>query len=325
MDAALKQRLVGAAVLVALAVIFLPMLVDGPAPEGGTAAVPLDLPRAPDRNFETRELPIAPAAGVTPTPGPAVTPPVTSDSIDDPDHVVSVDADSTPRVDALPEDLAPAGTEDAVATAPASSTSDPQLAVPAATEPATPPPAVAPVPALPRTAAAGNYVVNLGSYSDAANARALVASLKSSGLAAYTDEVNVNGKRAQRVRLGPFAQRGEAEAARLAATRARTDLAATVVALDGEESATAAAPARAPVAAGFAVQIGALKSEADANALRERARGAGFVTFVERVQTGGGPLWRVRIGPELQRTSADRIKAQVLQKMQIEAMVVSHP
>src|SRR5690606_1804425 len=37
MDAGLKQRLIGAAVLVALAVIFLPMLVKGPAPDSGVS------------------------------------------------------------------------------------------------------------------------------------------------------------------------------------------------------------------------------------------------------------------------------------------------
>src|SRR5690606_37665559 len=36
----LKQRLIGAAVLVALAVIFLPMLVKGPAPDSGVSDVP---------------------------------------------------------------------------------------------------------------------------------------------------------------------------------------------------------------------------------------------------------------------------------------------
>ena len=44
MEPALKQRVVGAVVLVALAVIFLPMLVKGPAPESGVSDVPLQLP-----------------------------------------------------------------------------------------------------------------------------------------------------------------------------------------------------------------------------------------------------------------------------------------
>src|SRR5690606_41879083 len=58
MDPALKQRLVGAGVLVALAVIFLPMLVQGPAPDSGVADVSLEVPDAPAGDFETRELPL---------------------------------------------------------------------------------------------------------------------------------------------------------------------------------------------------------------------------------------------------------------------------
>ena len=59
MDTSLKQRLIGAAVLVALAVIFLPMLVQGPAPDSGAADVPLSMPATPDTGMETRELPLA--------------------------------------------------------------------------------------------------------------------------------------------------------------------------------------------------------------------------------------------------------------------------
>ena len=82
MDTRLKQRLIGAIVLVALAVIFLPMLVKGPAPDsGGAQDVPLRVPSPPamqdapqqgvqagaEGQYETRELPLvvpnAPASG----------------------------------------------------------------------------------------------------------------------------------------------------------------------------------------------------------------------------------------------------------------------
>ena len=49
LDSAYKQRMVGALVLVALAVIFLPMLVKGPAPDSGVQDVPLSAPAAPAR------------------------------------------------------------------------------------------------------------------------------------------------------------------------------------------------------------------------------------------------------------------------------------
>ena len=65
MDTSLKQRLVGAAVLVALAVIFLPLLVKGPAPDSGVSDVSLRVPpepKGPDGTV-TQDLPlVAPAA-----------------------------------------------------------------------------------------------------------------------------------------------------------------------------------------------------------------------------------------------------------------------
>jgi DedD protein len=306
MDAPLKQRLIGAAVLVALAVIFLPMLVDGPEPPSATSDVPIEIPTAPARDFETRELPLD-----LPAPAPAPLPP-TAAVADDPNRVVSVEVEPAPRVDALPED---------VLSTPA----------PAATPAATPAPTPAPAPATPPpgaapSAAPGNrYVVNLGTYANASNASALVASLKAAGLAAYAEATQVEGKPAQRVRLGPYAQRGEAEAARLKASRLRTDVTASVVALDDAEAARTPAPARAPVAAGFAVQIGALTSEADANALRDRARGAGFTAYVERATTEAGTLWRVRVGPELQRANAERLRSEIASRLRVDGVIVTHP
>ena len=59
MESPLKQRLIGAAVLAALAIIFLPMLLKGPAVrEPDATEVPLSMPAAPGDAFETRELPL---------------------------------------------------------------------------------------------------------------------------------------------------------------------------------------------------------------------------------------------------------------------------
>ena len=63
MDSGLKQRLIGAAVLIALAVIFLPMLVQGPAPDSGVSDLSMQVPDAPSGDYITRDLPlVAPAA-----------------------------------------------------------------------------------------------------------------------------------------------------------------------------------------------------------------------------------------------------------------------
>jgi DedD protein len=318
MDAALKQRLVGAAVLVALAVIFLPMLVGGPEPESESVSVPLDIPAAPERDFETRDLPLTPSAPAAATP-----------AADDPNRIVTVDAPSAERVDAAPEsEPSTASATPAAAATPAAPSPQPVTEAEskaAETAPAAPPTTPTPAATNPAVTPGGRYVVNLGSYGNAANAQALITALKSAGLPAFAEPISVEGKPAQRLRLGPYAQRGEAEAARLTVTRLRSDLAASVVALDEAAAASAPVVARAPVASGFAVQLGALASESDANTLRARARSAGFTAFVERVVTDNGPLWRVRVGPEVQRANAEKLKAQIANKLQIDGVIVSHP
>ena len=92
-----------------------------------------------------------------------------------------------------------------------------------------------------------------------------------------------------------------------------------------ENAAPVAAAPASRVAGGFAVQVGALKDEAEANALRERIRGAGFAAYVERAQTDAGVLWRVRAGPELQRARADTLRDQLKQRLQLDGLVVPHP
>ena len=70
MDSALKQRLIGAGVLVLLAVIFLPMLVTGPAPDSSKEmqGVPTDVPAVPDAQVDSREMDFGNTAPVDSTP-----------------------------------------------------------------------------------------------------------------------------------------------------------------------------------------------------------------------------------------------------------------
>ena len=57
MDPALKKRMIGAAILVVLAIIFVPMLFTG-RPSERTETVDLNLPKTPDRDFTTRTIPL---------------------------------------------------------------------------------------------------------------------------------------------------------------------------------------------------------------------------------------------------------------------------
>lgn len=344
MDTPLKQRLIGAIVLVALAVIFLPMLVKGPAPDSGVADVPIAAPQAPaNGQFETRELPlVAPAGGATGLQAGQVKP-----------------------------------VQDAAA-------------------PATPP-TVDTSPAV----AAGNYAVTFGAYGSKADADAVIAYLQRSQLPGFAEATTLNGRQAWRVRVGPYADRALAEAARLQAVKIRSDVKAEVITLDAatggaapvaaaptpavpgastasaatapsangnpvrseslppsaptaaaapatkpeppkpaprseapkpqpRPDATASKPATAPAApaasgVGFAVQLGAFGQASDAAALRDKVRAAGFSAFVEQVRTDKGTLHRVRVGPVANRADAEQLKAQVAAKVGVAGMVRPHP
>ncbi len=326
MDSSLKQRLVGAIVLIALAVIFLPMLVKGPAPDSGVSDVPLDIPAEPRTDAATRDLPLT-APGATPQGG-----------------AVGM----------------PSATPDAAVDEPAQDGAFP-------------------------TTAAGDYAVSFGSYASAADADKVIAALRGAELTAYREAVQLNGREAQRVRIGPFADRAVAESARLRAVQVNPGVGAKVVALDAETasapaSTAVATPSPAPVKAeplppapkpaaappvattkpaaepkpattapakpvatatppaakpepkpadtsktGFVVQVGAFADANAATALRDKLRGAGLNAFTDTVNTDGGKRTRVRVGPAMNRAEADTLKAQVKAKAGIDGIVRPHP
>lgn len=330
MDKALKQRLIGAAVLIAIAVIFLPMLVKGPAPVSGAADVSLDVPAAPKDGFETRELPLG-APGAVPAGG-----------------VAGMIESSPANSEIVPPDT---------------SVSSPAVG-------------------------AGDYAVNFGHYGTSADADRMVTALTQSQLQAYAESATLGGRSAWRVRLGPYATRAEAEAARLRALHVTDKVKASVVALNADAAApatatnttttatatpsavttqplpTAPAPKPAPVEApkkpvaakpvetkptpvtvapkpvdkpatpapkpaasnvGFAVQLGAFADASAATALRDKARAAGLSAFTETVNTANGKRTRVRIGPVADRADADKLRAQAQSKLGVAGIVSSHP
>lgn len=345
MDTGLKQRLIGAAVLVALAVIFLPMLVKGPAPDSGVSDVSIKMPDGPEGELETRELPLV-MPGEVPKGG-------------------AVGMDTTP-VD-----------RPSAATAPPSTT--PGIADPATTGPDQPVSSdpVTTAPPLPATVAGGDYAVHFGAYASQKGADTVVALAKAAQLPAYSEAATVNGKPAFRVRIGPYATRAEAESVRLKALEVRSDVPVKVVTLDAEPAPIVAPqpvaaveapkpvaakppepkpevkpqpkpvaakppepkpalppkpPAPKPVAAppaaakvGFAVQLGAFSDAAEAGAMRERLRTAGFTAFTEAVNTDKGKLTRVRVGPVLDRAAADQLKSQIKAKTGIDGIVRPYP
>ena len=305
MDSALKQRLIGAAVLIALAVIFVPMFLGNAPPQPQNTTLNLDIPKAPDRDFQTRTLPVA---GTESAAAPTA----------NPDKVVTVDTHATPVADARPEDSAPTRPVETAKPVPAKiETPKP---VPAQAE--------ATVPVAPAAAAEGRFAVHLGVYADRGHADALVSTLKKRGFAAYDEATDYQGKTMQRVRVGPYADRAAAETARLKIKQAEPKVPSSVVELAAAAQPTADAPATAlPAkrAGGWAVQLGAFKSEAEANKLRDRLRAASFAGFVERAGSGDAMLWKVRAGPYADRGGADKARGDIDAKLKVKGMIVTQP
>ena len=82
------------------------------------------------------------------------------------------------------------------------------------------------------------------------------------------------------------------------------------------------APAASDV--GFAVQLGAFASQAEAHALRDRLRAAGFSAIVQPVPTAKGTLNRVRVGPVATRAEAEQLKSRLAAGFG-NGNVVQHP
>ena len=309
MDSALKQRLIGAAVLIALAIIFVPMFFSGSAPVQPSDTVNLEIPPPPEREFQTRVLAVdsarpgtsaAPAAGV-----------VTRDTI------ATVDTGATPRVD-IRDQPAPASPA-----APVVSKATPAVA---ASTPAPAPVSEPVVPPAAGIAANGRFFVHLGVYASSKNAADLVASLKQGGYAAMAQSTQFQGKDAQRVRVGPYATRADAEAARIRIKAIKADVPSSVVSNADDQAADAPATAIAPDRAGaWAVQLGAFKTQEDANKLRGRLQGAGFVAFVDKIDASGQTMWRVRAGPETERTAALGLRDRIKDKLKMDGMIVTQP
>lgn len=311
MDLSLKQRLLGAAVLIALAVIFVPMFMSGSAPQKSAEmeTSSLAIPPAPDREFQTRVLPVAPAPNA-----PAAAAPV------DDGRVATVDTATAPKPAESPQ---PATPEPASAAPSSPATPVAKTAPPPAATPTPAATAETPKPA-PGQAADGKYFVHLGVYTATKNADELVAALKKGGYPAFAESSSYQGKPASRVRVGPFADRAAAEAARVRIKQIKPAVPGSVVQLATDATADAA-PAALPKnrAGAFAVQLGAMKAVEDANKLRDRVKSAGYAAFVDKVDSNGATLWRVRVGPEVDRAAADKLKVAIKDKLKLDGMIVT--
>ena len=322
MDSQLRTRLIGAAVLIGLAVIFLPMVLDKDSSEAPVPneEISLDIP-APGSDvdgLQTRTLPINDQA------------PMVEIDATAPDPIANVDTSrASPTVARLSSETdpipAPQSSEGTIQRDPPLSTAPVTTPAAPAVVAATPPPAaVTPSTSVAPAATGGRFGVNFGSYGARANAEKLITQLAAIKVKASVEPVVVGDKSLFRVVSRGYPSRSAAEAARLAATTSIDGLNASV--LQGEiANSTAPATAVPPALQGFAVQIGVFGDKAKADELIASLKAKGFAAFSERVITPSGSTLRVRVGPILKRPDADKTKADIKTKLGFDGIVVPYP
>jgi DedD protein len=188
MELQVRERLVGALVLVALVVLFVPALLKGPPRKPAD-----DAPGEEEEQVIEFPLPDSSSA----PPDDALVP--ESEPEPEPEPEPAAMPSETPDISATPPEREPMPEPAPVATA-AAAARDPARA-------ATPEPP-------PSGVAAGQpaWAVQLGAFSTREKAENLVAELRKRGYAAFFLEYRVNGKVLHRVRVGPEQDRARAMA-----------------------------------------------------------------------------------------------------------------
>lgn len=173
MDRALKERIIGAAVLVVFAVLVVPVFLDGPPEDGEIVSERVPLP-GQDAQDDTR--------------------------------TVVLERDREEPVPAAADQATPERSEQ---TAPQPET---VVVAETQSEPAEPTPDPVPQTLPADTSPTGMWAVQMGSFGNQQNAERLAADLRKQGFAAFLSQLSTDEGQLHRVRIGPQKDRDSAEA-----------------------------------------------------------------------------------------------------------------
>lgn len=188
MDRALKERIIGAIVLVLFVVLVVPVFLDGPSNSGEVISEQVPLPGQSGEENQTiilnrdRTEPVPVASSNNP---PAAEPQESQEQQERP--VSSTTPAPAPRREVEPEQKPE----------PEPAQKAPEVVVAAVAEPAS---------------STGMWAVQLGSFSDQDNAEKLATELKKLGFVAFRSQLSTSSGELHRVRVGPQKDRESAEA-----------------------------------------------------------------------------------------------------------------
>ncbi len=326
MDKALKQRLVGASVLIVLAVIVLPMLLSGRSETLKQESRRIEVPPKPDElSIETRRFPV----GLPNKPASSVQDREARAGSDSPGrNTPDVSSGTAEAVTPLPDqpEVSASGPENS-ALEPAADANDVTTTTPA-------PPVVKTITlksgrdkgidveeSQQSNADTPRYLVQVASFSSEKNANALASKLRAENLPVMMDVVDRVAGVLHRVRVGPYGERSEADAVVASLKSKMQDLTPRVLDLRPEQSAPVSTPSDPLVR--WVVQVGSFGTVEPADALVARLRLAGLSAFSEKVVSGGDTAYKVRVGPELNRDKAVALAKKLKTEQQLEGFVTT--
>jgi len=75
----------------------------------------------------------------------------------------------------------------------------------------------------------------------------------------------------------------------------------------------------------FALQVSTVTIKDNAYALRDKLRKGGYAAYVEARTKNGKTSYRVRIGPELDKSRLEKMKTTIKKKQGLDGFIVNHP
>lgn len=212
MERKVKERLVGAAVLMAAAIILIPEMLSGPDREPHAEQPAQSRSDAPIKTY-TIDLSQSPSAQPTQA--------VVEDRAPPPEEPVPTPGEQAGPQPAgsdqakpdVPQQASTAVQPEPVRSEPVNPVVEPPTATPPPTRSAANPPAANPLASDGAAPRSGRWAVQIGSFSKEATAERVAKQLRDQGRSAFVMPVKSGGATLYRVRVGPLKDRASAEAA----------------------------------------------------------------------------------------------------------------
>lgn len=345
MDQELKQRLIGASVIIALAIIFVPMMFDGDGAEQKNQKISIEIPEQPD-NLEFKQFdidqPVTEQAAVPQNEIELTQLPADSDetasSTETPQLTVVQDQNTVPETTDGSNDIADASTND-TNTEPEPSPADDQEATtndetavvstdetnnavedttPADTHPAVDEPANNSASVTQVDLA---YRVKLGSFSKQANAEKVKASLLQKNIRSLVEK---DPERTLFHVWSESAYQSKHSAEQYVKAVNALNLNIGQPSIQSVDAAQLTAMA-ANGSRGWVVQLGVFGGKDNAIELRNKVKAAGFTGFVDQITNSQGEArYRLRIGPLMEKSDAEKQQESINQRLKINGLIKQH-